>query len=378
MREQVLIEKPWFRWLLVFGVWTMIGLSQATRFYFSSVNFGRQVTWGQAMSYSLSDWYVFAVLSPPVIWLSRRFPLDKKNWRRNGLVHLCASATFSLTYLVVRAGLRVVLGADTYAHAFNALFLRMFPFNFPIYWVIVAVCHALDYYRTYHERELRTSELETRLAQSKLQALRMQLNPHFLFNSLNSISALMHKDVEAADAMLIRLSDLLRHTLDSADTQEVPLREELEFLERYLEIERTRFGQRLRVKMDIAPDTLDALVPNLSLQPLVENAIKHGIEPHARPGLVQLRARHENGILDLQVQDDGSGLPKGQTLEEGVGLSNTRARLRQLYGQAHQLVLTDAEGGGLLVRLTIPYRKETGEACEAEPPSTPPGNECVV
>jgi two-component system LytT family sensor kinase len=378
VRKQALIDKPWVRWLLVFGVWTLIGLSQATRFFFSSVNFGRQVAWSQAISYSLSDWYVVAVLSMPVIWLSRWFHLDRSNWRRNALVHLCASAAFSLVWLVVRAGVRVLLGADTFAHAFNPLFLRMFPFNFPIYWVILAVCHALDYYRAYHERELRTSELETLLAQAKLQALRMQLNPHFLFNALNSIATLMHKDVEAADAMLIRLSDLLRHTLDSADTHEVPLREELEFLERYLEIERTRFGQRLKVQMDIAPDTLDALVPNLALQPLVENAIKHGLEPRARPGLIQLRAWRERDLLQLQVQDDGVGLPKDRPVEEGVGFSNTRARLQQLYGEAHRFMLADAPGGGLVVRVTIPYRRETDETQASELSAPSPGHEGAV
>jgi len=371
MRKQALIQNHWVRWLLVLSVWTLIGLSQATQFFFSSPNFGRQVTWSKAISYSLSDWYVFAVLSVPVIWLSRQFRLDRSNWRRHAVAHLCASAAFSLSFLVVRAAVKVLSGADSFAHAFNPLFLRMFPFNFPVYWVIVAICHALDYYWAYHERELRTSELETRLAQAKLQALRMQLNPHFLFNSLNSISALMHKDVEAADATLIRLSDLLRHALDSADTHEVPLREELAFLERYLDIERTRFGQRLKVQMDIAPDTLDALVPNLALQPLVENAIKHGIEPRARPGLIQLRARRQNGQLQLQVQDDGVGLPQNQALAEGVGLSNTRARLDQLYGEAHEFILTDAEGGGLLVRVTIPYRTGTKESAASQS-STPP------
>ena len=198
--------------------------------------------------------------------------------------------------------------------------------------------------------------LEKSLAQAKLQALQMQLNPHFLFNSLHSISSLMHKDVEAADRMIARLSDLLRAALDNTGHQEVTLRQELEFLERYLEIEQTRFGERLNVKWDIAPDTLEARVPNLVLQPLVvENAIRHGIEPHARRGLIELRAQRMDGTLTLEVSDNGAGLRDHEPAEEGVGLSNTRARLRELYGQEHRFELRGGREGGLLARLTIPF-----------------------
>jgi LytS/YehU family sensor histidine kinase len=184
----------------------------------------------------------------------------------------------------------------------------------------------------------------------------MQLNPHFLFNTLHAISALVHKDVEAADRMIARLSDLLRYALESTDAQEVPLRQELGFLNRYLEIEQTRFGDRLTVRLDIAPETLDALVPNLVLQPLVENAIRHGIEPRAKPGRIDLRARRENGRLKLEVCDNGVGLPSGRIPEEGVGLSNTRARLQQLYGEGHCFELGDAPGGGLMVSVELPFR----------------------
>jgi len=216
--------------------------------------------------------------------------------------------------------------------------------------------HAFDYYQKFRERELRSLELEKHLAEAKLEALQMQLNPHFLFNTLHGISALMHKDVETADRILSRLSDLLRRTLENTGTQEVPLKQELDFLERYLEIERTRFGDRLTVRMYIDPDTLEAQVPNLVLQPLVENAIRHGIEPHAKPGIIELRAQRKNGMLQLQVQDNGAGLPGGQPIEEGIGLSNTRARLQQLYGSAHQFRLHNLTSGGLVVSITIPCR----------------------
>ena len=227
-----------------------------------------------------------------------------------------------------------------------------------VYWVVVAVTCAFDYYRKYREREVRAIELEKLLAQAKLQALRMQLNPHFLFNSLHSISALMHKNVDAADRMISRLGELLRAALDNTETQEVSLGQELQFLRGYLELEQIRFGSRLEVEIRAGPEALEARVPNLILQPLVENAIRHGIEPHARPGRIRLLARRQADELTLEVHDNGGGLGS-QAPADGVGLSNTRARLRSLYGEAHVFELCNPPEGGLLVRLTIPFRSDS-------------------
>jgi LytS/YehU family sensor histidine kinase len=182
----------------------------------------------------------------------------------------------------------------------------------------------------------------------------MQLNPHFLFNTLHAISSLMHRDVEAAERMLVQLSDLLRRALESTDTQEVPLREELDFLSRYAEIEQARFGERLKIEMNIAPDALDALVPNLVLQPLLENAIRHGIEPHARAGRVQVIAKRDGESLHLEVRDNGGGIVNGK-VAEGVGLSNTRARLKQLYFERHDFELGNIGNGGVSVRIRLPF-----------------------
>jgi signal transduction histidine kinase len=355
-------QRRWIKWLLWFGFWTLIGLSFAFQFYISSAKAGLEVTWRQAVSYALGDWYVFAVLSIPVVWLARRFDFESGNRARSLAVHLPASMVFSLAYMVLRAWVGRWQSEASFAEAFQPLLVKTWHFNLLIYWVIVAVSFAFDYYRKYREHELRTMELEKQLAQAKLQALQMQLNPHFLFNTLHSISSLMHQDMESADGMITRLSDLLRTALDSSDTQEVTLRQELEFLQRYLEIEQTRFGRRLTVKTDVAPDTLDARVPNLILQPLVENAIRHGIEPHAKPGRVELRAQREAGTLVLEVCDNGAGIQKDEPAGERVGLSNTRARLRTLYGEAHGFELRDAPEGGLLVRLIIPFRKEDSGA----------------
>ena len=342
-------------------MWTLLGLSFASQFYFSSAKFGNPVTWMQAVSYALGDWYVFALLSLPALALARRLPLEQPRLWRNLAAHLAAGAFFSFAYMLLRAGVgqaQGLLTGDTisFAEAFRPLLFKTFHFNLLVYCVIVGVSNGLGYYRELQEREIRTAELERGLAQARLQALQMQLNPHFLFNTLHGISSLMHRDVEAADRMLVRLSELLRRALENTGTQEVPLREELDFLSRYLDIERTRFGERLTVKMNIAPDTLDALVPNLVLQPLVENAIQHGIEPHARPGIIELHARRESGTLQLEIHDNGAGLPGGQLEGEGVGVSNTRARLQQLYGAAQSLEFSNRPAGGVRVAVKLPLR----------------------
>ncbi|HEY3856902.1 MAG TPA: sensor histidine kinase [Verrucomicrobiae bacterium] len=358
MPTKTIFQNRFARWLIGFLFWTGIGLSFASQFYISSAKAGLDVTWAEAVNYSLADWYVFALLSIPVIYLARRFPFEERRWRTSLPVHLASSAAFSLTYMVLRAWLGHWQGATNFADAFKPLLVKTWHFNLLVYWVIVAVSQASEYYRKFRQHEMSALELEKRLAQAKLQALQMQLNPHFLFNCLHSISSLMHQDVEGADRMITQLGDLLRAALANSDTQEVPLRQELDFLRRYLEIEQTRFGERLAVKMDIAPETLDALVPNLILQPLVENAIRHGIEPHGKAGRIELRANRQNGLLALEVQDSGAGL-RGAPTREGVGLSNTRARLRELYGAAHQFDLRDGADGGLQVRLSIPFRSDT-------------------
>src|SRR6266550_230866 len=245
-----IMQKRWSRWLVGFCFWTLLGLSFASQFYISSAKAGLDVSWKQAVNYALGDWYVFALLSVPVVWLAQRFRFEVGLWARSLPVHAVASILFSLAYMVLRAWVGQWQSQASFKEVFRPLLVKTWHFNLLIYWVIVTVSNAFDYYRKYRERELRASELEKHLAQAKLQALQMQLNPHFLFNTLHSISSLMHKDVEAADRMIMRLSDLLRAALDSAETQEVSLRQELQMLELYLGIEQIRFGSRLTVKMN--------------------------------------------------------------------------------------------------------------------------------
>jgi signal transduction histidine kinase len=365
MRDGSVIKTRWAKGLLVFGFWTLIGLSFASQYYIAMARAGNPVTWSHALSWTLADWYVFAVLSFPVILLARRFRLESTTWLRSVAAHGVGCVFFSLGYMVLRAWVGQAqswMGDQpvSFEAAFKPLLVKTWHFNLLIYWVVVSVSYAFDYYRKFQERELHALELEKRLTEAKLQALQMQLNPHFLFNTLHAISSLMHRDVEAADRMIMRLSDLLRRTLESADTQEVPLKQELDFLQSYLDIEQIRFGERLTLRWEIATETLDARVPSLILQPLVENAIHHGIGPHAKAGRIEITAGRDNGRLQLEVRDNGSGLPAGTQPEEGVGLSNTRARLQQLYGDAHRFELHNATEGGLVVCMTIPFRVDAG------------------
>jgi two-component sensor histidine kinase len=237
-------------------------------------------------------------------------------------------------------------------------------FVIPIYWCIVCVWWALDRLRDSRERERRALELEARLAEANLRVLKMQLQPHFLFNALHAIASLIHENPKAADDMLGALSQFLRMNLEAAAENEVPLKRELEFVDSYLEIQQARFGDRLRIQRDVEPAAKEAMVPPFILQPLVENSIRHGIENREAGGIVTLRARRQSGLLHLEVSDDGGGLANGQLLNfsEGVGLSNTKARLQALYGERHRFSLTQNHPTGVCVRIELPFR-----ACHPAP-----------
>jgi len=225
------------------------------------------------------------------------------------------------------------------------------------YLPIVLIAHVASYYRRFRERELRTSQLQAQLEKARLQALKSQLQPHFLFNTLNSISALMLTDVEAADRMITRLGDLLRISLETAGTQMTTLSRELEFVNCYLEIEKVRFEERLNVSIDVAPEALDASVPHLLLQPLVDNAIKHGISRRVAGGEIRISATLNDGDLNLEVRDNGPGLHEpSHSSSRGVGLRITRERLETIYGQHHSVELLTLQEGGAVARVSIPFR----------------------
>jgi two-component system LytT family sensor kinase len=354
------LSRSLLRFLGLAAFWTLVGLAFASQFYLSSSLLGRPVTWGQAISYSLEDWYVYAILSWPVLRLAHRFPPESDAPARTAGIHLVAALGFSLLYVILRAFVGqvhnlVVDEPGTFFEVFRPLLVKTSPFNLLVYGVIISISHALDYYRKYHERTVQALELEKHLTEARLQSLLRQLKPHFLFNTLNGIASLMYSDVKAADRMLVRLSELLRQTMAQSGAPLAPLRDELAFLEKYLEIERIRFRDRLAVSVETDPATLDAQVPSLILQPLVENAIRHGIEPHERPGRITLRSARAGGNLVLTVTDNGGGVPPGGFKREGIGLANTRARLAELYGARHRFELANQPGGGLCITLTLPF-----------------------
>ncbi len=359
MSATVLPGRTLIRLLGIGAFWTLVGLAFASQFYLSSTLLGRSVTWAQAIGYSLADWYVWAVLSLPVLLLARRFPPEGEHRWRTAIIHLAAALACSLVYVLLRslvgmAHSRLLDEPVTFAEVFRPLLARTFPFNLLIYGVIVTISHAIDYYRKYHERTVHALELEKHLTEARLQSLLRQLKPHFLFNTLNGIASLMHSDVHAADKMLVRLGELLRLTMHHPGQPLTKLRDEIAFIEKYLEIERIRFRDRLTAEIKADSDTLEADVPSLIIQPLVENAIRHGLEPHARPGRIVVEARREEGNLLLLVRDNGGGMPAGGFTREGIGLANTRERLRELYGDRHRLELANHPEGGLEVRIRLP------------------------
>jgi len=362
-------EKPgkWRVGAKVFLIATLLGFFFAAQIYYSAASFQHAVSWGQSLYWAFGDWYEWALLSPVIFWLCRRFRFDRLSWPKSLPVHLVGGLLLSGVHAVLCALAAVFQGWITGTPALfggevHKLLANRTHFNLAVYAVIVCAWHAWDYHRQYREREAQTTELTARLAQAQLQALRMQLNPHFLFNTLNAVSSLMLKDVNLANRMIARLGELLRLTLEIGDHQEVPLQQELDFLRRYIEIEQIRFGDLLKVKMDVEPATLGATVPNLILQPLVENAIHHAIEPQATGGQIELRCVRSNGSLWLQVSDTGQGLNSPKTDEaskparEHIGLNNTRQRLQKLYGDRQSFELVENPSGGVTANIFIPFR----------------------
>jgi signal transduction histidine kinase len=364
----IFLERRWVRWSLYFGFWTLLGLIDAGRGYY--YHWAHNIPWAlwKALPLGVSDWYMWAALAPLIYKLAQLCPLDQRKWPISLPIHLIVMLIVMAEVVAFTIPFFWYFGdeADQRRSA-RSSFLIHFTWGFVTYslayWAIVGLSHAVSYYRQFRERERRAAQLEAQLAQAHLQVLKMQLHPHFLFNTLNAISALMHKDVELADTMVARLGELLRSSLENIGAQEVPLRKELEFIQPYLEIEQARLGERMRVKMDVDPEAMDLLVPNMILQPLVENAIRHGIAPFVRLGQIEITARRNDGVLHLQVRDNGPGLSveQQQAFKPGVGIANTRARLQQLYGADHRFEMTNGFSGGLTVTIQIPAREDQNE-----------------
>jgi signal transduction histidine kinase len=368
---------------LIFGAATVLGFFSAFTAYYYVTTFaqrGKPASFPFLLLLNLNYWYSWAVITPGILWLARRFPFERATWLRSVPVHVAGVFVATLAHVSLfvlgRFAIYTWWGESTGSWWMEAqrMFFLNFDWEMMTYWAIVGLSHTLRYHSEAQDRALRASRLETRLIEAQLQTLQRQLQPHFLFNTLNTIAALMHRDVEAADAMLARLGDLLRLSFETLGVQEVALEQELDFLRQYVAIEQARFRERLTVTFEVAPDALDCLVPNLLLQPLVENAIRHGIGPRVGPGHVLVRAARSGSMLELEVRDDGVGVPASRLsdIEQGVGLSNTRSRLAHLYGDQHRFEVRSPSSGGLSIVIAIPIDDVATEleAGETEPRET--------
>jgi signal transduction histidine kinase len=347
--------------VVLFGAATVIAVVYSLARYVASRLTGSPVSLRELIPGDLISTYAWALLAPPVMAVARRYPV----WRsvpgraRNVIVQITALVAFvgihvalcSAGALLVDPGAR----AADYGVTYGQTLLSLTALDCIVYCTLVAVHHAVIYYQVSKDRALRASQLEARLAQAQLQVLRMQLQPHFLFNTLHSISALMHKDVRRADSMVASLSDLLRMSLRNIGAQEVALQSELEFLQAYVAIMNLRFGDRMTVTVRVHPDVRQARVPNLFLQPLVENALRHGFGDAPGAGAVTVTARRDGDMLYCEVVDNGRGLKPAH--REGIGLSSTRQRLAHLYGERHLFEIRNVAppGTGVHVTMAIPF-----------------------
>lgn len=361
-------------WLAFWAFWTAFGLLLAApRVLFVWEGTGR-ISRLDATLLALLDMYSWSLVALAGLWLARVIPVGRGEWGRAIALHFAAGLAVLTARFWGANGLVVLLGWSRSLpeplHFVNSL-----PFNLLFYFSLVGVGYATEFYRRYRDRELRASQLaletsrlelaatalEARVVEAQLQALKSQIQPHFLFNTLNAIATLIHHDPQRAEQMIAHLSDLLRSTLVHRQDQEVTLQEELELLQPYLEIEQTRFGDRLVVRVDAPSEVLQARVPHLLLQPLIENSIRHGIAPRVGRGMVTVRAAREDGRLSISVEDDGIGLSDEDPLDGGgIGLSNIRARLTQLYGEEGQLRIFSPPAGGTVIELDLPFRRSPG------------------
>ena len=340
--------------LRIWGYFTAIGALLFGYRYFEYVSNGEAISPLEPLINELiTAAWVAALLFPFIARFARRFPIQRDNWAYTVPLHTVSLVIFSLTKTSLMWGGRKVLyalfGLGTYNYGIMAARYPMEFFHDVIaYVVIVALLYLFD-------RHVRTAQLETRLAEARLENLRLQLQPHFLFNALNAISSAVYEDPRKADAMIAGLGNLLRTTISDSDAQIVPLERELETLQLYLDIMRHRFEDKLQVDIQIAPDVQKALAPHLLLQPLVENSIRHGVDPRSNAVNVTITAERDGDHTRVQVRDSGRGFPQ-TGMKKGTGLSNTAERLRQLYGANHQLQFENCKDGGLLVTVAFPYQ----------------------
>ena len=355
------------RWSLIFLAWMIpaaIAMLQSTASYLLRDAFAREWPW---VLMQLPRWGMWALCTPLIFAAAHRFPFRRDRLARSIWTHvliaLALAGTIELLWLQMSLALQMYIEPEVMARMranwaevySGAVLSRMLSGAFT-YVAVLGVATTLGYHRRFRERELRAAQLEAQLALAQVQALKMQVHPHFLFNTLHAITVLIREDPTAATRVVTRLGDLLRLTLSRATTAQVSFRRELEILTLYLEIERMRFHDRLEIEYDVEPATLGALVPDLILQPLVENAIRHGVSPNAGTGRIVVRSRRDGDWLLLEIRDNGAGLPEGARPRDGIGLATTKARLERLYGDRQELTLGNLPQRGCAARIRIPYQ----------------------
>lgn len=366
------------KYALLFLVWNVLGLFMFSQALIQKMVSHEPTPWQHYLaSWAVGVWMWF-LLTPGILWLGRRFPLEPGHLARRIPLHLFVSAFICFGELAAEAlvlrSLRVFPTIMTgYAAALTFLLMIGFHQGLLIYWTILAAQYGFGWYRRSEERrrealrlELHSSELEKKLVEAHLGALKAQLQPHFLFNTLNAITVLVRQQQgRQAEEMLSRLSDLLRVVLEDVEAQEVPLSRELEYLELYLAIEQVRFRDRLHVNIAVDPECLDAAVPYMAMQPIVENAIRHGIGRRSAAGSLAISACRTGESLVIEITDDGPGLAQEVIPKRGIGLANTRARLAQLYGDSASLAVGNGPAGGTVARMILPYHFAPADAIAA-------------
>ena len=352
-------------WAVVAGAWAAVALFSVTQIYVARAALGHPPPLAPLLLLELPVWLFWALVSVPIVMLARRVPLDRTRVARSVILHALAAIAIA----VAAVGFQMLwyqafnpypmTGSSVYTW-FWQYFRQYFVVGFMIYWAALGVYHAFTNYFLFRERELEASRAKAQLTEARLAALKMQLHPHFLFNTLNSVSALLERQPGEARKVLAQLADLLRASLRADARHVITLEDEIDFLRRYLEIERIRFGDRMEVTTRIEPATHRACVPSFLFQPLVENAIRHGIARREAEGRMWISAERVDGSLVIHVMDNGPGVARPSA--EGIGLANTRRRLAELYGGDHALSLSPRPGGGLDVRVEIPFRVMEGAA----------------
>lgn len=358
------IANPRPLWLIIACACLVPAVLSALGSYVNSRFGPRGIVDWPAVFFAASLWIFFGLLSPFIYVLARRFPIKRENLSRTIVVHFFGALVLCVTWVSLGVGLSAIMSRrppqEAFLRYYTSYILVSLPWSMFLYFTVLGCVMAFAYYREARERESQQARLAAQLSEARLGALRMQLNPHFLFNSLNAIAVLV-RDQKTAEAsqMLELLSGVLRQVLQSGNRQEVTLDEELRFLEKYLAIEQVRFSDRLQVRWSIEPALRDALVPEFILQPVVENAIRHGLAKRSDAGLIELKAQENSGSLQLSVQDDGPGYRP--TSNRGVGIANTRARLKTLFGDAGELEMLNVESGGTMAKLCLPLRRQVSE-----------------